>query len=117
MEKTGANQFTTGKRKGHSLETKLKMASDAAVECLTIIVNDKNSNQAAQVAAAKAILDKTAPSLQAIDSTIRHDEQAVDEDALVERIRALLRADPALLSKVLADIAKESDQPLAEAAA
>lgn len=68
----------------------------------------KAEMSATQVAAAKVLLDKAMPTLQAVEQS--HSEPAVtrSEAELLEELKALLAANPDLAQKALAELAKES---------
>jgi hypothetical protein len=65
-----------------------------------------------QVAAAKLLLDKAMPTLQAVEQTNIEPAATRSEAELLSELKAILAANPDLAQQALAELAKESNTPV-----
>lgn len=87
----GANQFTKGSRVEHDETTRAKIRAAFAADKLEDYLKGKCTLEASHVAAAKALMDKGMPSLQAVEQT--NVQEPATEAEIMAQLRALL-ADP-----------------------
>jgi hypothetical protein len=72
----------------------------------------KADMSATQVAAAKVLLDKAMPTLQAVEQSYTEPAATRSEAELLAELKAVLASNPDLAQKALAELAKESgEQP------
>ncbi len=91
-----ANQFTTGKREGHDQATKDKTRAELLMQRLTECAEGTKELTSVQVAAAKVVLDKVKPSLQAIQQSQEDPFEGMTLEQLREQIKALITSRPEL---------------------
>lgn len=96
----GANHFTTGKRQGHDEQTKAKIRAAFAADKLEAYLNGDVTLEAAQVTAARALMDKGLPSLQAIEATEVNQFDKMSEEEILEQVRALINLHPGLIERL-----------------
>jgi hypothetical protein len=65
-----------------------------------------------QVAAAKLLLDKAMPTLQAVEQTNVEPAATRSEAELLSELKAILAANPDLAQQALAELAKEANTPV-----
>lgn len=95
----GANQFTTGKRKGHDQATIDKIRAERAAQVTEEIMDDKDSTKAERLAAAKLLLPFGKSTLQSIEQTEVNEWEGMGEDELRGMVRALITSNPWLLNE------------------
>ena len=84
---------------------RVQIGFEKAMETLEKVMNEGKS-ESAQVAAAKAILERCVPNLSSVDSTNRDVTEKMSEAELVSRLRVLVESNPELTSKILGDAAR-----------
>ncbi len=103
------NQFTRngpGRKTEHDESTKDKIRAELIAQRLFRFAKAKGkgaSKQAmsqAQVAAAKVIVDKGKPSLQAIAQTQVNPYESMSEEEILEQVRALINLHPGLIERL-----------------
>ena len=106
-----SNQFTTGKRTRHDKGTIDAVRAEFAAKKLMQCVkgNGKSTLDRNQVAAARALLDKGKPSLQAIEQTNIDPAASLSESQIRENIKQLLVEHGSLVAEILAEIARERE--------
>lgn len=119
-----ANQFTKGTRKRHDESTKDKIRAELLAQRLFKFAKAKGENveklgmSQSQVAAAKVLIDRGKPALQAIEQTIVNPMDDMSEEEIRGQAQALissqpralmaaLDADPGLRAAVLAHITRK----------
>lgn len=102
----GSNQFTTGKRTEHPEEVRSLMRASAAARYLNSVIEDPSKEDTVRLAATKIVLDKTVSSLSSVDQTVRNETDQMDEESLMAMLKAIVAANPALLSRLQAEIAR-----------
>ena len=107
------NQFTAGTRQEHPEDVRAKIQVSHIVNVLTTILDDPETKQTDRIAASKILLDKSLSSLSSVDQTIKDGRELDDPQAVEARLRMLIaKAEPALLSRILGERARESqDMP------
>lgn len=103
----GANQFTTGKRTEHPEEVRQKIRVGNIIARLEKIIaeSDQENNV---IAASKVLIDKTLPSLSSVDQRVTDNSDSASQEELEAKLRALVsKANPALLSRILGERAKD----------
>lgn len=95
-----ANQFTTGKREGHDQATKDKTRAELLMNRLEKCASGEVELTSVQVAAAKVVLDKVKPSLQAVSQSQEDPWAEKSEEELLEQVKALITSRPELLAGV-----------------
>lgn len=106
-----ANQFTSGggskgPKKAHDQGTKDKIRAELLAKRLYKYANAKGENarkyrmDAAQVAAAKVLIDKGKPSLQAIESTESDPWANKSEEDIENMVKALITSHPGLIARL-----------------
>lgn len=105
------NQFTTGKRTKHDELTKAKIRATFAADRLEAYIKGETSLEPAQVAAAKALMDKGMPSLQAVEQKNVSEFEEMSEDEMREYVRALILSHPELI-KEFAPGARDASQQI-----
>jgi hypothetical protein len=98
----GANQFTTGKREGHSQATKDRMRAEKAAELLEKEVDGEMELNDGRRAAAKILMEYGKPKLSAIEQTI-HEEPATETEIMAQ-LHSLL-ANPGTRAQIQAMLA------------
>lgn len=94
-------------RREHPEEVRQAIRASVAARFLQDLVEDKEADTSHRVSAAKILLDKTVASLSSVDQTVR-DETADTPEALEAKLKHFIsKADPALLSKILGERARE----------
>ena len=104
------NQFTTGKRTKHDQRTKdairAELLSQRLQAFVTGQVEDDDENKSvpdlspAQVAAAKILIDKGKPSLQAVEQQQVNEWDQMSEEQIKDTVRALILSRPELLQEL-----------------
>jgi hypothetical protein len=95
----GANQFTTGKRKGHDQATKDKIRAEVAAGFLEQVLDNQDADNSTKVAAAKALLPYGKSTYSSIEERqISEWDQKSPED-IRDMVRALITAHPELLDE------------------
>lgn len=106
----GQNHFTTGKRTKQDEQTKAKIRAAFAASKLEDFLKGEVTLDSAQVSAAKALMDKGMPSLQAVESKTVNEFEDMDENQLNEYVRALILSRPELLRQFAPGIRDASQQ-------
>ena len=107
------NQWTKRKEMGQQLpdRDKDKHRAECAAAMLDQHLQGNREMSATQVQAAKILMDKGKPSLQAVESTVVEPAVMRSEAELYEELKAALRSRPDLTQQALADLAKEQQSP------
>jgi hypothetical protein len=106
-----ANQFTSGggskgPKKEHDQATKDKIRAELLAKRMYKFARakgksaDKYRMDSAQVAAAKVLIDKGKPSLQAIEQTEVNQWDRMSEDEMLSMVNALITSNPGLIQKL-----------------
>ena len=95
-----ANAYTTGKRDRMDPVQKAKIRAAFAADKLEDFLKGKTELNPAHVSAAKALMDKGMPSLQAVESVQTNDFEKMSEDELESMVKALITSHPALIQKL-----------------
>lgn len=106
-----ANQFTSGggskgPKTKHDQATKDKIRAELLAQRLYKFANSKGEKakkyrmDAAQVAAAKVLIDKGKPSLQAIEQTEVNEWDKMSEEQMLGMVQALITSHPELIQKL-----------------
>lgn len=123
-----ANQFTKGSRKSHDQATKDKIRAELLAKRLYKYANSKGEKakkyrmDTAQVAAAKVLIDKGKPSLQAVEQVDRDPWADKSEEDIETMVKALITSHPGLIAKLGIGLrpvdggAKETNEACADAA-
>lgn len=93
----GQNHFTTGKRDRQDAATRAKLRATLAANKLEAYLNGEIALEAAQVSAAKILMDKGMPSLQAVEQTQVNEWDQMSEEEIKDTVRALILSRPELL--------------------
>ena len=102
----GANHFTTGKRIRMDDAQKDKIRAEILAQRLFKFAKakgekaDKLHMDPAQVAAAKVLIERGKPALQAIEQTEVNPYDRMTEDELEEHVRALITSNPGLIERL-----------------
>jgi hypothetical protein len=104
----GANQFTTGKRTKHDDATRDKMRAEHLAKRLYAFAagekdeetGEKVEMDAARIAAAKILIDKGKPNLQAIEQTNVSEFEQMSEEEILGLVNALITSNPGLIAKL-----------------
>lgn len=107
-----ANAYTTGKRDRMDPAQKDKIRAEMMMQRMVDCAEGKIELTTAQVSAAKVVLDKVKPSLQAIQQSTEDPWADKSEDELLESVVALITSQPQLLARVRA--ALEPVRPVLE---
>lgn len=100
-----ANQFTKGTRTKHDDATKDKIRAELLSKRLEKYAKSKGKNidkyrmEPAQVAAAKVLIERGKPALQAIEQTILNPLEQMNEEQLRDMVKALITSNPWLLDE------------------
>ena len=112
----GENQFTAGTRQEHPESVRAQIRASHIVNVLTTILDDPDTKQTDRIAASKILLDKSLSSLSSVDQTVRDERELDDPQAVEARLRMLIaKAEPALLSRILGERARQAQGMPAEA--
>ena len=110
-----ANQFTKGTRKKHDEQTKDKIRAEQLANRMFKFAKAKGEKRAkldmtqAQVAAARVLIERGKPALQAIEqTTVNPLDQAGDEEVR-NMVRALITSHPWLLKEFAPGVQAQSD--------
>jgi hypothetical protein len=106
-----ANQFTSGggskgPKKHHDQATRDKIRAELLAKRLYKFANAKGekakkySMDSAQVAAAKVLIDKGKPSLQAVEQTEVNQWDKMSEEEMLGMVQALITSHPELIQKL-----------------
>jgi hypothetical protein len=104
----GANQFTTGKRTKHDDATRDKMRAEHLARRLYAFAageKDEVTGQpvemdATKIAAAKILIDKGKPNLQAVEQTQVNEWEQMSEEEILGLVQALITSNPGLIQKL-----------------
>jgi hypothetical protein len=104
----GANQFTTGKRSKHDDATRDRMRAEHLARRLYAFAAKEKDEEtgelvemdATRIAAAKILIDKGKPNLQAVEQTQVNDWDNMSEDEMVAMVNALITSNPGLIQKL-----------------
>lgn len=102
------------KRRPMKEETKEKISQSMVIRGMQKMIDDPETPASVRATLYTKLLDKVVPTLSSVDSTIRDKTQAMDEEALVARLRTLIEANPSLASKVFGDHARQSTEGIKE---
>jgi len=112
-----ANQYTSAEALG--MPGKAERSKDAVraemlcqrLAAFALDQPDENGNKveldAVRVQASKILIDKGKPNLQAIEQVNYDATDTMDEESLMALLRSIVTANPALLSRLQADIARD----------
>ena len=101
-----ANQFTKGTRTKHDESTKDKIRAELLAQRLYKFAKAKGEKakeqdmSQAQVAAARVLIERGKPALQAIEQSTLNPIDSLSEDEMLGMARALITAHPELISKL-----------------
>lgn len=101
-----ANQFTKGLRKHHDESTKDKIRAEVLAKTLFKFAKskgdkaDKLAMSPAQVQAARVLIERGKPALQAVEQTVTNHFDRMTEEELLGHIQALINSNPALIEKL-----------------
>jgi len=101
-----ANQFTKGTRKRHDDATKDKIRAEMLSQRLYKFAKAKGNKRdeldmsQAQVAAARVLIERGKPALQAIEQVQVSEWDKMSEEELEQCIKALITSHPGLISKL-----------------
>lgn len=96
----GANQFTTGKRTGHSEATKDKMRADKAAELLEQDMEGEIELKEGRRASAKILMEYGKPKLASVEQVHTTDFENMAEDEMLGLIQTLITSNPGLIQKL-----------------
>lgn len=111
-----ANQFTKGTRKKHDESTKDKIRAELLAQRLYKFAKSKAEKREkldmtpAQVAAAKVLIDRGKPALQAIEQTNINPMDAMSDEEIREQVKALITLHPWLLTEFRPGVQLQDDQ-------
>jgi hypothetical protein len=111
-----ANQFTKGTRKAHDESTKDKIRAEQLSKRLEKYAKakgkgiDKYRMEPAQVAAAKVLIERGKPALQAVEQTIINPMDQMSEEEVREMAKALITSQTSVVFGLL-----DADQSFREA--
>lgn len=94
------NAYTTGKRDKMDAAQKAKIRAAFAADKLEQYMKGEIELTAPQVSAAKILMDKGMPSLQAVEQTEVSDLEKMSEEELLGLVNALITSHPGLISKL-----------------
>jgi hypothetical protein len=100
-----ANQFTKGTRKKHDEATKDKIRAEHLARRMYKFARAKGDKRLeldmtqSQVAAARVLIERGKPALQAVEQTILNPIDAMSEDEIRESVRSLITLHPWLLEE------------------
>lgn len=114
----GQNQFTTGKRTKHDDSTRDKMRAEHLARRLYAFAagttdeetGEKVEMDATRIAAAKILIDKGKPNLQAVEQTTVNEFEQMGMDEIRDMVRALISSHPELLREFAPGVAPVSDE-------
>lgn len=93
-----SNQFIKGTREEHDPQTKAKIRAAFAADKLEEYLRGECDLDSSKVAAAKALMDKGLPSLQAVESTETNQWDKLSEQELLSMVQALITSRPELIA-------------------
>lgn len=96
-------------RREHPEEVRAKIRASVAASFLQGLIENESADVGHRVSASKILLDKTLASLSSVDQTTRDVTDELDHESLKAKLKAIVLSNPALLSEVMAELAK--DQP------
>ncbi len=102
-----ANQFTKGTRTKHDESTKDKIRAEQLSKRLEKYAKargkgiDKHRMEPAQVAAAKVLIERGKPALQAIEQTVINPLDQMSDEEVYEQAKALITSSQRLLMRIL----------------
>lgn len=104
----GANQFTTGKRTKHDDATRDRMRAEHLAKRLYAFAAKQKDEEtgedvemdATRIAAAKILIDKGKPNLQAVEQTTLNEWDNMSEDEMLEMVNALITSNPGLIQRL-----------------
>lgn len=104
----GANQFTTGKRTGHDDATKDKMRAEHLARRLFAYAAQEKDEvtgemvelDSGRIAAAKILIDKGKPNLQAVEQTQVSEFDKMSEEEIKGLVQALITSHPRLIQEL-----------------
>ena len=112
----GTNQFIKGTREEMPEEVRKRINVAKIVNKLQTIIDDESTESVHVLAASKILLDKSLSSLSSVDQTVRDERELDDPQAVEARLRMLIaKAEPALLSRILGERARQSQDTPVEA--
>lgn len=101
------NHFTTGKRSKQDEATKDRIRAELLAQRLHAFVTGTKDEHGrnvelspAQVSAAKVLIDKGKPSLQAVEQQQVNEWDKMDEEEVLEMVKALITANPGLIQRL-----------------
>lgn len=101
-----ANQFTKGTRTKHDESTKDKIRAELLAQRLFKFAKSKgdkavkNDMSQAQVAAARVLIERGKPALQAVEQTNVNPMDEMSQEQLLEQARALITSHPELIAQL-----------------
>lgn len=96
----GQNLFTQGKKHGLDAMEKAKIRAGIAADKLQRFMDGEIELSQAQVSAARALMDKGLPSLQAVEQKEVNDLDRMSQQEMDDMVRALITANPGLLQRL-----------------
>lgn len=95
-------------RRSHPEEVRQAIRAAHIARYLESIVEDANQETAHRISASKILLDKTIPNLSSVEQTNIDGTAEASQEELEAKLRALVsKANPALLSRILGERAKD----------
>lgn len=101
-----ANQFTKGTRTKHDESTKDRIRAELLARRLFNFAKAKGdkakklSMDSNQVAAARVLIERGKPALQAIEQTQVNEYDRMTEEEMYEHVRALITSNPGLIERL-----------------
>ena len=92
--------------------TKEKIRETKARNVLEELMRNPDTPPSVRVSAASKLLDKEEASLSTVDSTTRDVTEKMSEEQLIAKLRTLVENNPELMSKVMGDHARSSDEKI-----
>jgi hypothetical protein len=96
----GQNAYTTGKRDKMDAAQKAKIRAAFAADKLESYMKGEIELTPAQVSAAKILMDKGMPSLQAVEQTQVNEFEQMSEEEILGLVNALITSNPGLIAKL-----------------
>jgi hypothetical protein len=102
--KTAGNRYTTGARSEMPIKEKDALRAEFAAKKLEAFMRDpqKHPMEPTEVTAAKILLDKGKPSLQAVEQTNIEPALARTEAEIIESLSKIIEANPDILTQLIA---------------
>lgn len=98
MEQKRSNQHIKRRERAQDIEfARRKIRAGILISRLNRAAAGKIDLTKSQLEATKMLLDKAVPSLQAIEQTVTNPIEQMDEEQLVEMVKALITAHPKLI--------------------